>query len=55
MLNIDVNSFEPGQNIKYDTKYSADKYEYCFEREEQELQDKLFEVYDQLQEEYEES
>ena len=48
------NQFEPLKKVEYDKSYSGDQFQYQYQLEEKELQDKLFKMYDELQDEEEE-
>ena len=48
VLNKEQNQFEPGKNIEYDKSYAGDEYQYSYQKEEHDLQNQLFEAYDQL-------
>ena len=48
------NHFEPGQQVEFDPKYAGDQFKYLYEREERDLQDKLFQLYEEINEEQEE-
>ena len=54
MIDSTRNTFEPLKNVQYDRKYSGDQYHYSYEREEKDLQEKLFKMYEELEEEEEE-
>ena len=45
------NTFEPLKNVEYDRSYSGDQFKYSYEQEEKDLQEKLFKLYEQLEEE----
>ena len=45
------NTFEPGKRVEYDPSYTGDQLSYLYEKEEKELQDKLFQIYEDLSEE----
>ena len=48
------NTFEPLKNVQYDKSYSGDQYHYSYEREEKDLQEQLFKMYESIEEEEEE-
>ena len=45
------NQFEPLKKVEFDKSYSGDQFEYLYQREEKELQDKLFKMYEEMEEE----
>jgi len=54
VLQPTLNVFEPGKGIEYDPKYEGDQYKYLYQQKEKELQDQLFELYEQIDEENDE-
>ncbi|CDW89118.1 UNKNOWN [Stylonychia lemnae] len=48
------NQFEPLKNVEFDKSYSGDQFQYQYQLEEKQLQDQLFKLYDELEEEREE-
>ena len=55
VLNKSQNTFEPGKNVEFDKSYSGDQFEYQYQQEEKALQDELFAMYDQIENENEEN
>ena len=51
MLQPTVNTFEPGKQVEYDKNFEGDQLKYGYERQERELQDKLFALYEEIDEE----
>jgi hypothetical protein len=47
------NQFEPNKNVQYDRSYSGDQYKYSYEATEKDLQEKLFKIYEEMEEEAE--
>ena len=45
------NNFEPGKQVQYDPKYSGDEHNYLHQSQERDLQDKLFQIYEEVDEE----
>ncbi len=39
------------KNVQYDKSYSGDQYHYSYEGEEKDLQEKLFKIYEEIEEE----
>ena len=42
------NTFEPGKQVALDNTYTGDQYHYRYQREEKDLQDKLFQIYEEV-------
>ena len=51
MLRPRENNFEPGKQVQYDPSYTGDQFNYLHQKEERDLQDKLFELYEEIDEE----
>ena len=45
-----MNDFEPGKQVEYDPSYTGDQLNYSYMREEKDLQDKLFQIYEEINE-----
>ena len=50
MIKPRENTFEPGKQVEYDPQYTGDQMNYIHQTQEQELQDKLFQIYEELAE-----
>ena len=48
------NIFEPGKQVEFDPKYTGDQVSYRYEREERDLQNKLFQLYEDISEDTDE-
>ena len=46
------NNFEPGQNVQFDKNYNNEQ-SYLYQREEKDLQDQLFKMYEEITDEEE--
>ena len=44
------NTFEPGKQVEYDPNYTGDQLNYLYQKEEKDLQDKLFQIYEEINE-----
>ena len=42
------NDFEPGKNVEFDPKYNENETKYLYQKEEKDLQDKLFQLYEEI-------
>ena len=42
------NDFEPGKNVEFDPKYNDNQTKYLYQKEEKDLQDKLFQLYEEI-------
>ena len=48
MLRPTENIFEPGKQVQYDKQYAGDQMTYSYQKEERELQEKLFKMYEEM-------
>ena len=48
------NTFEPGKQVEFDPKYAGDQHSYLYQKEEKDLQDKLFQIYEEINEDTDE-
>ena len=48
------NTFEPGKQVEYDPSYTGDQMNYLHQSQEKDLQDKLFAIYEEINEDTDE-